>query len=117
MPWNDIARAQHTRKTDRYPSDMSDDEWSLVEPMIPPARSGGRPRTTDMREVMNAIFYIGSTGCQWRALPTDFPPMTTVQGYFYKAQFANCVHEVPIAVARQDLADDFSRSHRSNHRR
>ena len=89
MPWNDIARAQHTRKTDRYPSDMSDDEWSLVEPMIPPARSGGRPRTTDMREVMNAIFYIGSTGCQWRALPTDFPPMTTVQGYFYKAQFVN----------------------------
>ncbi len=60
--------------------DMSDDEWSLLEPMVPAARSGGRPRTTDMREVVNAIFYIESTGCQWRALPKDFPPMTLCRG-------------------------------------
>lgn len=83
MPWDDTARAQHTRKTNRYPSDMTDEEWALVAPLIPPARTGGRPRTANMREVTNAILYIGSTGCQWRALPTDFPPMTTVQGYFY----------------------------------
>ena len=107
MPWDDIARAQHTRKTDRYPSDMSDDEWSLLEPMVPAARCGGRPRTTDMREVVNAIFYIGSTGCQWRALPKDFPPMTTVQGYFYNwrnAGVLEAMNDLLVGAARE-LAD------------
>ena len=69
MPWDDTARAEHTRKTNRYPSDMTDAEWVLIEPLLPPARHGGRPRTTDMRAVTDAILYIGSTGCQWRALP------------------------------------------------
>ena len=107
MPWDDVARAQHTRKTDRYPSDMSDDEWSLLEPMVPAARSGGRPRTTDMREVVNAIFYIGSTGCQWRALPKDFPPMTTVQGYFYNWRNAGVLEAMNdlLVVAARELAD------------
>ncbi|WP_420013281.1 IS5 family transposase [Tateyamaria sp.] len=107
MPWDDVARAQHTRKTGRYPSDMSDDEWSLLEPMVPAARSGGRPRTTDMREVVNAIFYIGSTGCQWRALPKDFPPMTTVQGYFYNWRNAGVLEAMNdlLVVAARELAD------------
>ena len=107
MPWDDVARAQHTRKTDRYPSDMSDDEWSLLEPMVPAARCGGRPRTTDMREVVNAIFYIGSTGCQWRALPKDFPPMTTVQGYFYNWRNAGVLEAMNdlLVVAARELAD------------
>ncbi len=83
MPWTDTARLMYNRKTDRYPSDLTNEEWALLEPMVPPARPGGRPRSTDMREVINAIFYIGSTGCQWRAQPSDFPPMMTVQGYFY----------------------------------
>lgn len=83
MPWTDIARIKYTRQTDRYPSDLTDEEWAILQPLVPPARAGGRPRSTDMREVVDAIFYIGSTGCQWRALPSDFPPMTTVQGYFY----------------------------------
>lgn len=83
MPWNDIARSEHTRKTHRYPSDMTDAEWALIAPLVPPAKSGGRKRKTDMRAVMDAILYVGSSGCQWRMLPKCFPPFTTVQGYFY----------------------------------
>ena len=82
MAWTDFARRDHNRCTCRYPSDLLDEEWRLIAPLFPAAKWGGRPRTTDLREVMNAILYIASTGCQWRALPKDFPPMTTVQGYF-----------------------------------
>ncbi len=83
MPWTDSARADHNRKTGRYPSDMTDAEWALIAPLLPPAKPGGRKRTTEMRDVMDAIQYIAASGCQWRMMPTDFPPMTTVQGYFY----------------------------------
>jgi putative transposase len=65
-----------------YPSDVTNAEWKILEPLIPPAKGGGRPRTTDMREVLNAIFYVDRTGCQWRALPHDFPPWSTVWTYF-----------------------------------
>lgn len=65
-----------------YPSDLTDAEWKILQPLIPPAKEGGRPRTTDMREVLNAIFYIDRTGCQWRALPHDLPPWSTVWSYF-----------------------------------
>ena len=64
-----------------YPSDLSDGQWALVEPHLP-ARSGGRPRTTDLRDVLDAIFYILRTGCQWRYLPKDFPPKSTTWRYF-----------------------------------
>ena len=83
MPWDDIARCQHNRDHLRYPSDLTDREWLIIEPFIPPAKPGGRPRTTDMREVVNAILYLAGGGCQWRALPKDFPPASTVRGYFY----------------------------------
>ena len=59
MPWTDTARVEHSRKTGRYPSDMLDQEWALIAPFLPPAKPGGRPRTTDLREVMNAILYLG----------------------------------------------------------
>lgn len=65
-----------------YPSDLNDQEWALLEPLIPPAKRGGRPRTVNMREVLNAIFYVLKTGCQWRQLPRDFPPKGTVYHYF-----------------------------------
>jgi putative transposase len=65
-----------------YPSDLTDQEWAILEPLIPPGKEGGRPRTTDMREVLNAILYVDRTGCQWRALPHDFPPWSTVWTYF-----------------------------------
>lgn len=69
-------------RTTSYPSDVTDEQWPLIDPQLPPARPGGRPRTTDMRDVVNAIFYISRTGCQWRYLPKDFPPKSTVWRYF-----------------------------------
>jgi putative transposase len=83
MPWDDTARAEYARPVARYASDLTDCEWELIEPFLPKERSLGRPRTTDLREVVNAILYLASTGCQWRMLPRDFPPVSTVQGYFY----------------------------------
>ena len=65
-----------------YPSDLTDAQWQLLEPLLPPARPGGRPRKTSLREVVNAIFYLNREGCTWRALPHDFPPWRTVYEYF-----------------------------------
>lgn len=83
MAWTGIARREHSREGLRYPSDMTDREWLLAEPFIPPARGGGRRRTTDMREVLNALLYIAASGCAWRLLPRCFPPVSTVRRYFY----------------------------------
>ena len=69
-------------RTQSYPSDISDAQWALIEPHIPPVHPGGRPRKTDLRDVVDAIFYILRTGCQWRYLPKDFPPKSTVWRYF-----------------------------------
>jgi transposase len=66
-----------------YLSDLTDEQWSLIEPHIPPPRPGGRPREAEMREVINGILYLNRTGCQWRALPHDLPPWGTVAYYFY----------------------------------
>lgn len=83
MPWTEAARREHARRRPRYASDVSDREWALIVPFLPPARRQGRPRKTDLREVVNAILYMASTGCQWRMLPRDLPPPSTVQRYFY----------------------------------
>src|SRR6516165_7860131 len=69
-------------KRQRYPTDITDAQWAVLEPEIPAPRPGGRPRKTDMREVLNAIFYLTREGCTWRALPHDFPPWRTVYNYF-----------------------------------
>ena len=79
--WTVEQRQTHDRAGLRYPSDLTDAEWALVEPFIPPARRGGRRRTVDVREVLNAILYVLATGCQWRALPKDLPPRSTVHDY------------------------------------
>lgn len=79
--WTAENRACYERPGLRYPTDLTDCEWALVAPHIPLAKRGGRPRTTDVREVANAILYLLGTGCQWRALPKDFPPRTTVFEY------------------------------------
>lgn len=65
-----------------YPSDLTDAEWAILEPLIPPGKSGGRPRCVDMRAVLNGIFYVLRAGCAWRMLPRDYPPRSTVYGYF-----------------------------------
>ncbi|HXV28760.1 MAG TPA: IS5 family transposase [Sinorhizobium sp.] len=79
--WKPDHRRAAERRGLRYPSDLSDAEWALVAPLIPPAKHGGRKRSVDVREVLNAIFYVLSTGCQWNALPTDLPPKSTIYDY------------------------------------
>ena len=80
--WTTENRTLYDRSQLRYPSDLTDEEWALVETMIPPAKRGGGKRTVIMREVVNGVMYILSTGCQWRALPKDLRPRSTVHGYF-----------------------------------
>src|SRR6202040_1039113 len=80
--WTHENRPKYNRDHLRYPSDLTDDEWAYVKPLIPPAKSGGGKRRTDMRAVMNGVMYILSTGCQWRYIPKDFPPRSTLHDYF-----------------------------------
>ena len=79
----EITRQKYERGGQRYASDVTDAEGALIEPPMPAVKPLGRPRETGLRAVLDAILYIGRTGCQWRMLPNDFPPFTTVQGYFY----------------------------------
>ena len=80
--WTNKNRARYDRSKLRYPSDLTDDEWGLVEPLIPPGKTGGGKRRVNMREVVNGLLYILSTGCQWRAIPKDLPPKSSVYDYF-----------------------------------
>ena len=82
MAWTAATRGDYVRLNGSYASDVTDREWALIAPSLPAARQGGRPRSTCLREVVNAIFYLLQTGCQWRMLPRDFPPRSTVYGYF-----------------------------------
>ena len=80
--WTTENRGHYDRSELSYPNDLTDEEWRLVEPLIPPAKRGGDKRTVNIREVVNALLYVLSTGCQWRAIPKDLPPRSTVYGYF-----------------------------------
>jgi transposase len=80
--WKPEHRRAADRRGLRYPSDLNDAEWAMLEPMIPPARRGGRPRDVNVREVLNAIFYVLWTGCQWQALPKDLVPKSTAHHSF-----------------------------------
>lgn len=85
--WTQQHRETYRRVRGRYPSDLMDDEWELLAPLIPAAKPGGRPRQTDMRAAMNAILYLLRTGCPWRYLPRDgFPPRSTVYNIFRNFQ-------------------------------
>ena len=78
--WTEITRGKYEREGQRYASDLTDAEWALIEPHMPAVKRLGRPRESELRSVLDAILYIARTGCQWRMLPKDFPPFTTVQG-------------------------------------
>ncbi len=80
--WTRENRARYDRSRLRYPSDLTDEEWALIEPHIPPAKRGGNKRTVKLREVVNGLMYILSAGCQWRAIPKDLPPRSTLYDYF-----------------------------------
>lgn len=82
--WTEITRSQYRREGLRYSSDMTEAEWAVLEPVLPGKARRGRPRLVDLRAVVNAMLYISMTGCQWRLLPKDFPPVSTVQRYFYR---------------------------------
>ena len=83
MAWTDITRPLYERNNGRYASDCTDEEWAIIEPLLPESNVVGRPRTTEMRDVWDGVQYIASTGCQWRMIPKNFPPRTTIQEYFY----------------------------------
>ena len=83
MPWTEITRRQYRREGLNYSSDVTDEEWLLIAPHLPPAKRLGRPRHTDLRAALNAMLYVLTTGCQWRLLPKEFPPYTTVQRFFH----------------------------------
>jgi transposase len=103
-------KPEHRRAADRtglrYPSDLSDAEWLIVEPMIPPAKRGGRRRSVNVREVLNGIFYVLWTGCQWKALPKDLPPKSTVHDYLelwnWDGTLERIHHELYMAVREQE---------------
>jgi transposase len=80
--WTDENRGRYDRSKLRYPSDLTDEEWALIKPLIPPAKRGGNKRTVVEREIIDGIMYILTTGCQWSALPKDLPPRSTVNDYF-----------------------------------
>ena len=84
MPWTETTRPSYQREGLRYASDTRDEEWALIEPFMPVPNRRGRRRTTILRAVVDAIFYLAQAGCQWRMLPKEFPPYTTVQRYFYR---------------------------------
>jgi transposase len=79
--WTDENRARYDRSKLRYPSDLTDEEWALIRPLIPPAKRGGNKRTVDVRDVVNGVMFILTTGCQWAAMPKDLPPRSTVNDY------------------------------------
>src|SRR5437763_5124936 len=79
--WTAQNRRRYDRSQLRYPSDLTDHEWAHGARMIRPAKSGGNKRSVDVREVMNGIMYVLSTGCQWRAVPKDMPPRSTLFDY------------------------------------
>jgi transposase len=106
MPWTEITRRQYERDCARYASDMTDAEWALIEPKMPAANRIGRPREVDLREAVNALLYIASTGCQWRFLPKEFPPFSTVQKYFYRWRDDGLLERIShalVAAAREKL--------------
>lgn len=84
MAWSETTRAQHDRRSLRYASDVTDAEWDIIEPFMPPPSNLGRPQEVAFYEVWNAVQYIASGGIAWALLPKDFPPSSTVRYWFYK---------------------------------
>lgn len=99
--WTTENRQRYNRDKLRYPSDMTDEEWSRVSPLIPPAKPGGGKRTVDVREVMNGIMYVLSTGCQWRYIPGDLPPRSTVNGYFQRWGYDGTLERLHYALYQE----------------
>jgi transposase len=120
MAWTEITRPHYVRDGLRYASDLTEAEWKLIEALMPRRRPIGRPRETDLRAVVNAILYMASTGCQWRQLPRDFPPWSTVQGYFYEWSRSGtfvAINHMLVMAARENAGREAEVPHRHRHRR
>ena len=107
--WTTKNRKRYDRGRLRYPSDLTDEEWSLVAPLIPPAKRGGR--NVDVREVLNGLLYVLSTGCQWRAVPKDLPPRSTLFGYLDLWSYdgtLDCIHHALFMACREQGERDAS---------
>lgn len=92
--WTIESRARHDRGKLRYPSDLTDAEWALIKPAIPPAKRGGRKRETDERELVNGVMYVLSTGCQWRYIPKDLPPRSTLHDYLTRWNYDGTLEKI-----------------------
>src|SRR5260370_34700210 len=99
--WTSKNRGRYDRRRLRYPSDLTGEEWALVEPLIPPAKRGGNRRHVVVREVVNGLMYILSTGCQWRAVPTRPPPRAAPSPYFDPWSLYGALGRIPAAVYAQ----------------
>jgi len=109
--WTDKNRTKYNRDHLRYPSDLTDEEWKHIEPLIPPAKPGGNKRTVNLREVMNGVMYILSTGCQWRYIPKDLPPRSTIYDYFKMLQeerVLDIIHHELYVLCREKLEREAS---------
>ena len=109
--WTNENRHRYDRSKLRYPSDLTDEEWALIAPEIPPAKRGGGKRTVDMREVVNGLMYVLTTGCQWRAIPKDLSPRSTVNGYFTLWDYDGTldrIHHALYVKCREQAARDAS---------
>jgi len=106
MVWTETTRKHYQRDELRYASDLKEREWEVIASLMPAPSPLGRPRKADLRAVVNAILYVLATGCQWRALPKDFPPRSTVQGYFYRwrdDQIWHWINDALVKLARRRL--------------
>src|SRR5712691_9874542 len=95
--------------SDSYPTDLTDQQWEVLAPLIPPAKPGGRPRSVNMRKILNAIFYYLKSGCQWRMLPHELPPWGTVAGYYRAFRLDGtwkAIHEALRARVREAAGRD-----------
>jgi transposase len=109
--WTTENRPQYERKGLRYPTDLTDAEWALVKPLIPRAKRGGRRREVVVRDVLNGILYVLSTACQWRALPKDLPPRSTVHGYLQRWDYDGTmmkIHDVLYVACREQAEREAS---------
>lgn len=94
MPWGKTTREQYRQSGRRFASAMTDAQWARLEPLLPPASRRGRPRKRGLRIIVEAILYMAWAGVQWRALPAQFPPFTTVQSYFYAWRDSGLLHRI-----------------------
>jgi transposase len=109
--WTVENRAKYNRDHLRYPSDLTDAEWALIEPLIPPAKPGGNKRTVDVRAVVNGVMYVLSTGCGWRYIPKDLPPRSTVHDYLSLWEWDGTldrIHHVLYVKCREQAAREAS---------